>query len=52
VRTLKEGVEPAGHYAVDWNADDATGARVAAGTYFLRFSAGKLTRTSKHTIVR
>ena len=52
VRTLKQGLETAGRYSVEWNADDDAGARVAAGTYFLRFSAGRMTRTSKHTIVR
>lgn len=43
VRTLVDGVKPAGIYSVGWNGRDAMGRRVASGTYIYRLeSNGRL----------
>jgi hypothetical protein len=39
VRTLANGVLPAGEHRLDWNGRDARGGAVASGVYFLRFRA-------------
>ena len=52
VRTLHDGTEPMGRYAVDWDATDRDGRRVAPGMYWLRFRAGTLAQNSKVSVVR
>ena len=37
----------AGTHAVSWDGRDASGARVAAGTYFVKLAAGDVTQTRK-----
>ncbi len=44
VRTLHDGVLPAGIQRVTWDGNDASGRRVAAGTYFVRAAGGDSAR--------
>jgi subtilisin family serine protease len=52
VRTLVEAQQPAGEYRVDWDGNDATGARARAGLYYLRFRAGPVTQITKLSVIR
>jgi hypothetical protein len=52
VRTLVDGVRLAGRHDVRWDGRDDTGARVAAGTYFYRMSAGPYEATRKIVYTR
>ncbi|MGH7495545.1 MAG: FG-GAP-like repeat-containing protein [bacterium] len=47
IRTLAEGFQPAGGYAVTWDGTDQRGQRVAAGVYFCRLYAGVFQQTRK-----
>jgi subtilisin family serine protease len=51
VRSLADGRQPAGAYRVAWRADDARGARVEPGMYWLRFQAGPVTQVVKVAVV-
>jgi hypothetical protein len=52
VRTLVNGVKPAGHYDVRWDGRDSAGQRVSAGVYFYRLEAGAETMTKKMTVLK
>ncbi|HPF35383.1 MAG TPA: FlgD immunoglobulin-like domain containing protein [Candidatus Krumholzibacteria bacterium] len=45
VRTLVDGVLPAGEHAVNWNGEHQDGRRGAAGVYFVRLQEGAASRT-------
>jgi hypothetical protein len=51
VRTLVDGVRPAGSHTVRWDGTDNHGLRVAAGVYLYRLYAGSQTLTRKMTFV-
>ena len=52
VRTLVNGIQSAGYRAVKWDGKDDAGRRVAPGTYFCRFEAGKFRSVKKITLIR
>lgn len=52
VRRLADRQYPAGYHQVRWNGRTESGARAAAGVYFLRLTSGAFTATSKITVVR
>jgi hypothetical protein len=52
VRTLVEGERTAGTQEAHWDGRDASGSRVAAGVYFVRFDAEGFSRTAKITHLR
>jgi hypothetical protein len=53
VRTLAEGLIPAGVHSETWDLADKTGVRVGAGLYFARVStAGEQPRTQRITVLR
>lgn len=52
VRVLSQGVQPAGAVSAEWDGTDATGRRVAAGTYFVRLSGAGQTVTQKVSMIR
>jgi hypothetical protein len=47
IRTVQATTQPAGAYAVTWDGRDVAGRHVAAGTYFVRLTAGDVTPTRK-----
>ena len=47
VRTLVDGVMPAGYHTLDWDGRSGTGGRVSAGVYFARFHADGLSQVRK-----
>ncbi len=52
VRTLVDGVQPAGERSITWDSRDDRGAAVASGIYFYRLSANGVTQTRKLTLMR
>jgi hypothetical protein len=51
--TLRQGAFAPGQYVLTWDGRSENGARVGAGTYFVRLSApGLRTQTSRLVIVR
>ncbi|MCA9751257.1 MAG: PQQ-binding-like beta-propeller repeat protein [Gemmatimonadetes bacterium] len=52
VRTLLDGVRPAGSNVVVWDRNDDAGRPVAAGVYFYRFESGEVRSTEKVSLVR
>ena len=52
VKTLINGVHPAGSYSVEWTAEDEVGNKVAPGIYFARIETGGFTDTKKMTLVQ
>jgi hypothetical protein len=52
VRTLAEGVQPAGSHALEWNAKDELGLNVRTGIYICKLSAGNVLETKKMILVR
>jgi len=52
VRTLIEGVQPAGWHAVDWNGTDNRGRSVPTGVYFSRLQAFEGVKTGKLQLTR
>ena len=52
VRSLVNGIQSAGYRAVKWDGKDDAGRRVAPGTYFCRFEAGKFRSVKKITLIR
>jgi hypothetical protein len=52
VRTLESGQRLAGRQTVRWDGRDDLGNRVAAGSYFVRFSAGEQIATQRVIFVR
>jgi hypothetical protein len=49
---LAEGVAEPGRHVVRWDARSASGARLEAGVYFVRLTAGDRVETRKLTLVR
>ena len=47
VKTLEDGMQPAGSYQVIWNADD-----LPSGVYFYKLQAGEYTETRKMMLVK
>ena len=52
VKTLRSGPSTPGSFRTVWNVSDESGRSVPAGTYFLRFQAGKVAQTRLVTVVR
>jgi serine protease len=52
VKTLVEGTQPAGQYAVQWNGRNGEGREVASGIYFCCLEAGHLTQTKKMVLLK
>ncbi|MDZ7266864.1 MAG: DUF5666 domain-containing protein [candidate division KSB1 bacterium] len=52
VRTLMEGVRPAGEFQVTWDGRDNRGRQVASGVYFYRLEAQGQVQTRKLTLMR
>ncbi len=52
VRTLVDGVRPAGETTVRWDGKDQGGRAVASGTYFARLQAGAQSSVKTLTLVR
>jgi hypothetical protein len=52
VKTLRSGSSAPGSFRAVWNVSDETGRPVPAGTYFLRFQAGKVAQTRLVSVVR
>jgi hypothetical protein len=52
VRTLVDGVMPAGRHGVKWDGRDDQGRGVATGTYFCRLLAPGFTRTHKMSLLQ
>jgi flagellar hook assembly protein FlgD len=47
VRTLVDGVRPAGSGSARWDGRDASGAPAASGVYFARLTAGRETQVRR-----
>ena len=52
VRSLYRGVLDAGHHSLRWNADDESGARVAAGLYFMRVATGSCVQSRRLLLLK
>lgn len=52
VRTLVDGLQPAGERNVTWDGRDDRGAAVASGIYFYRLASAGQTQTRKLTLMR
>ncbi len=52
VRNLLTATQAPGSYRAGWDATDDAGARVANGRYYLKLSAGSVTRTAAVTVIR
>jgi flagellar hook assembly protein FlgD len=52
VRTLTDGVLPAGSQSVSWDGRNQAGRSVPGGVYFYRLSTGDRTLTQKAVLVR
>jgi hypothetical protein len=52
VRTLADGVRPAGDQSLRWDARDESGAAVGAGLYWLDFKAGSQHLVQRFALVR
>lgn len=52
VRTLVDGTMDAGRHEIVWNGTDASGARVASGTYFVQLRAAEASESRKVTLIK
>lgn len=52
VRTLTDGQVPAGYHTARWDGRDASGAKVSAGVYLVRFEAGGYRAVRKAVVVK
>ncbi len=52
IRRLRNGIQPAGSYAVRWNGTNGLDKPVASGIYFVRFKAGDFTKIVKMAYTR
>jgi len=52
VRTLVEGMEPAGRHVVVWDGRDEAGRKAGSGTYFYQLEAGGRKTTRKLIVIR
>ena len=52
VRTLVEGLEPAGRHVVTWDGRETSGRRTGSGTYFYCLEAGDRKAVRKLVIIK
>jgi len=52
VKTLVEGLKPAGKHIVNWDGRNGAGVRVSSGVYYYRLTAGREVITKKLVLVR
>ncbi len=52
IKTLYRGDKEAGRYSLTWKGKDNRGNMVSSGVYFIRFKAGKYSRTRKTIYLR
>jgi hypothetical protein len=52
VKTLVNGVQPAGSHDFVWDGRDAKGSSVSSGVYFYRLTAGKFNDTKKMVLLK
>jgi hypothetical protein len=52
VKTLVEGVQPAGSHDFVWDGHDSKGASVSSGVYFYRLTSGKFNETKKMVLLK
>lgn len=52
VRTLVDGIAPAGMSSIAWNGRDEKGMTVTSGVYFYRLASGKFSETKKMTLLK
>jgi flagellar hook assembly protein FlgD len=51
VRSLEEGITPAGRHRITWDGRDDRGRQVASGVYWLRLEAGTERRAVRAVLV-
>ncbi|OGF06368.1 MAG: hypothetical protein A2509_06400 [Candidatus Edwardsbacteria bacterium RIFOXYD12_FULL_50_11] len=52
VRTLLDGIQPAGHYSLPWDGKDSRGQKAANGVYLYQMTSGDFSATQKVMILR
>jgi flagellar hook assembly protein FlgD len=52
VRTLQDGLLPAGSYSALWNGRDADGRQMGNGTYLVRLSTESMRETTKVMLIK
>jgi hypothetical protein len=52
VRTLLDGIQPAGHHRMRWDGVDDNGRPLASGLYFCRIRVGEFTAVRKMVLMR
>jgi flagellar hook assembly protein FlgD len=52
VKTLINGIKPAGRYKAQWNGRNSRGNSVSSGVYYYRLAAGKKIITKKLVLMR
>jgi hypothetical protein len=52
IRTLVDGVKPAGYHAAVWNGTNDAGVHVASGIYFIEFKADGYAKTNKMILMK
>ena len=52
VRTLADGIQPAGHYSLPWDGKDSQGQKAANGVYLYKMTSGDFSATGKVMILR
>jgi hypothetical protein len=52
VRTLVDGIQPAGYYSANWNGRDSRGRSAANGVYLYQMTSGDFSATQKVMILR
>ncbi|MBU1356456.1 MAG: S8 family serine peptidase [Candidatus Edwardsbacteria bacterium] len=52
IRTLVDGIQPAGYYSLPWDGKDSRGQKAANGVYLYKMTAGEFSATGKVMIIR
>jgi hypothetical protein len=52
VRSLVDGIQPAGHYSLPWDGKDSRGQTAANGVYLYKMTSGDFSATGKVMIIR
>lgn len=52
VRTLENGIRPAGRHSVNWDGKNDAGLSVSSGVYLFRLDAGSFTKSRKMLLIR